>query len=284
MAIVIDERPAGRRKGQKNAERQYVIKSDDGGTVTEDQAFAALLAGVPATVGTFELVTSDCDVEEIAANIYYGTAVWTAPGTDPDKQEVGNFSISFDISGTNQKRMYSLRTVNKYNGTALGITLRDFHGAIGVNEDGTVEGCDVLVPTTTFSLDYTVAPADITDAYVAMLSRTVGKVNSATYKGFAAGELLLTRVSGRKRDEEAWDLSFGFAVSENRTDLKIGVTASKPNGVVQGDIVKDGWDYLWVYYKTIDNPTTKVVEKRLENVFVERVYERADFAATLNLP
>ncbi len=273
MAITVEEKPFGRRTSAKSAERQYVIRDSGGADITESQALAALIAGVPSTVSGLSLATSDCEVDEIAKNIFVGTASYSSPSGSGENQEVGDFTITFDISGQQQRMMKSLSTVNSYEHPLE--PERNFSQAIGVNSDGTIEGCDILIPTFTFTLHYTVDPADITESYVATLARTVGKVNSDAYKGFAAGELLLTRVSGQRRDLEAWDLTFGFSVSENKTGLEVFPITG---------IAKDGWDYLWVYYTTVENQGTHVLEKRAANVYVERVYERVAFASTLNLP
>lgn len=275
MAIVAKERPQGRQENLKQGKREFIIKESTGADFTSNEALAAMILEAPTTIGSLNIVLSDCDVEEIGKNIYYGTVPYTGPG-DTSKQHVGDFNIQFDISGQNQKINYSYSTISSYVRSGLGGLIRNFKGAINVNSDGTVEGTDIIIPTAMLSVNYTVDPADMTEDYFRLLTTMVGKVNSDSFKGFSAGELLLSRVSGSQRDGDNWDLGLSWGVSENATGLTIGGTA------ITG-IDKDGWDYLWVYFTTEDDVTNHVTNKVPQNAFVERVYKRAAYSS-LGLP
>lgn len=266
MPTTVTESRTGRRKSVGSMERQYVIA----GATSEAEALVALLAYVPATLEGLTLDRSNCDVEEIAFNgteaFFIGHAKWIS-----EDQTAGSFSISFDISGQTRHVTQSLYQVDKL--WLAGEPQRDFKGAINVSEDGTIGGVDIIIPTFTFVLDYTVDPANINDTYIGTLRDLVGTINASPFKGFLAGELLFTKVSGRKRDEEAWDLSYGFSVEKNVSLRNVG-------GITVP--YKRGWDYLWVYYKTMEDPPT-VIAKRPAAVFIEQLYTDTNYGL-LGLP
>ena len=57
--------------------------------------------------------------------------------------------------------------------------------------------------------------------------------------------------------------------------------ANDQKGIIVNDITdiqKKGWEYLWVRYADEEDAGAKVVIKRPIGVYVERVYEYADFA------
>jgi hypothetical protein len=274
MSATVSERYLGRKTSGKSAERSFIIS----GVSTEAAALAALLtdAAVPAGVNGFVRLAADCSVEELADGQYLGTAVYGNP--DFTQRDPGNFTISFDISGQTQRITQSLATVNAY--TRPGSWRRDFKGAINVSSDGSVEGCDIVVPVVNYTVNYSFPQTQFDDGtYIRKLIAAVGSVNSDAFQGLAPGEGLLARVSGQRRADRAWDLSFGFGVSLN-------ASAANGNTLTVGEISgieKDGWDYLWVYYaeeqqSAAGGSGVKYITKVPAHAFVERVYRRTAFA------
>jgi hypothetical protein len=68
---------------------------------------------------------------------------------------------------------------------------------------------------------------------------------------------------------DAWSITFNFAGSPN--------TASQTIGDITG-ISKYGWDYLWVRYADFVDSFAYSLVKRPIGVYVERVYQPADFS------
>lgn len=282
MPAVVEERNNQRRSSAKAYERRYFIK----GVTDEASAIAATTAAVGGEIptiittpfGAFPIAIADATFDELDTNRWEAVVPWK-PADGGGGSSPGSFSISFDISGQNQRITQSVATRGRYK--AASAPDRDFKGAINVQSDGRVEGVDIVIPFTTLTLDYVADPDAITEAYFTLLCRTVGKQNSTPYKGFAAGELLLTRVSGRKRNAECWDLSFGLAVSENQDEN------SDPGIIIPGingdqKLTKDGWDYLWVYYDRGNDEGGRTPAKPLYAI-IEQVYREADYAV-LDLP
>lgn len=141
-------------------------------------------------------------------------------------------------------------------------------GAIGLTADG-VEGCDIIVPESRWSETHFLAESFVDAGYRGTLRNLVGKVNNATFRGHAAGEVLFTGVTGSKRrSDKVWQLSYQFAYSPNATGLTVGDIAS---------ITKGGWEYLWVYYEPV--VSAHQIIQRPAVVFVERVYDSGNFGS-----
>ena len=97
-----------------------------------------------------------------------------------------------------------------------------------------------------------------------------GKVNSSSFKGFDAGEVLFLGASGTRRgtgSKDLWEITFKFAVSPNTKNLKVG-------DISVGS--KKGWEYMWVKYQSdIDNSRENIIAKPV-GVYIEQVYEYAN--------
>lgn len=195
-------------------------------TDNELAVMAALEAAAPATYdiwGTGLLALPRGDVrltERLSDTHWVGRAEY---GLVPEQS-----SYSFETGGGTQHITNSLATVNRYPpGTAP-----DFQGAIGVTENG-VEGVDITVPVYQFAETHFIADALVTAAYKATLCYLTGKVNSAPFKGFQAGEVLFLGASGQRRGNGDWEICFRFAASPNVTGLAVGPITG---------IAKGGWE------------------------------------------
>ena len=58
-------------------------------------------------------------------------------------------------------------------------------------------------------------------------------------------------------------------MSKNETNLTVGGF---------NNISKEGWQYLWVLFRTIEDGTANALVKRPQAVYVEDVYEKTDFS------
>jgi hypothetical protein len=200
-----------------------------------------------------------CRWEATASYVAFGRATF---------RETGESVYNFEIGGGSQKVYQSLSTIAKYP-TA---TAPDFKGAINVGADS-VEGVDIISPEFGFSETHYVSATSVDAAYKAALAAAAGKVNNATFRGFAAGEVLFLGATGTKRGNEDYEITYRFAVSFNQTSITVGGIAVAAKG---------GWEYLWVRYKN-DVDTGKSAHVRVPAaVYVEQVYAAANFG-TLNL-
>jgi len=152
------------------------------------------------------------------------------------------------------------------------------------------------VPVYSFSETHYLADSFVTPAYRGTLFALTGKVNSAAFKGCAAGECLFLGAAGSKRGADDWEIAYRFAASPNRTNIVIGeITVAS----------KKGWEYLWARLQTAmhcrletwsatPTPRTeapiaidrdwrplaaaKAIVKRPVAAYVEKVYEEGNFA------
>lgn len=283
MPAAVAELVGRRRNDGQQATREFKIT----GVTDDDAARTAMLADAacPTTVSiggvTFERSLKGCGVDEdytfsadggltVANGIWVGRATWAAPGGNEFEQPAGSFQLSFDITGQSTRVTHARAHINRYSRASTDDVTPDYKGAINVQEDDSVEGTDILVPYFSYTLTKTFSNATIAGGWVLNTARIVGSVNLATFHGFAAGELLLYRVSGQQRADGNWDVTFGFAVSFNETSLSVGDEIT--------GIVKDGWDYLWVYYGKRDDTVTNQTHKRPVGAYVERLYRRTAYA------
>lgn len=226
------------------------------GTTSESDAQALLVANAPSTYGGLVL-------EDISAD-YEGGGKWK--GYARYVRLSGSDEYTFDTGGGTQRITQSLSTINSY--APAGMTAPNFQGAIGVSEDR-VEGVDISVPAYQFTETHTLADAAVTTSYKTTLAGLTGKVNNATFRGFAAGECLFLGAAGSKRGDELWSITFRFACQPNATGLTVGSITG---------IDKLGWDYLWVRYADYSDLSAYCLVKRPIAVYVERVYAQADFS------
>lgn len=189
-----------------------------------------------------------------------GNQLWEAAVHYGLRKITGQSSYSFDTGGGTSHITQSKATVASYPAGSA-----NFQGAIGVSGDA-VDGCDITVPVYNFQETHYLNAAYVDSAYKATLFSLTGKVNAATFKGFAAGEVLFLGASGAQRGLDDWEITFKFAASPNATGLAVG-------GIT--GISKGGWNHLWVLYADDVNANTLI--KRPVAAYVERVYDAGNF-------
>jgi len=246
------------------------------GTTSEIDATNAALALAPLAY----IVNSETLVRQEATPTSTGMDSWEVTiryGTEDEQTswqtpQPGTWHFGFDTSGGTHKITQSLQTLWRGE-RSLQNPAPDLLGA--VNYDGKkVQGVEIVVPKLEFSITAYYAPTAVTTTFLANIARNTGKVNTAVWLGFAAGELLFLGGSGQGdiptvagQRVKPIPVTFKFAASENRTNIHVG------------DIFvpeKQGWDYLWVRYEKIES--AGVVYPIPVHAYVERTYERMNYA------
>lgn len=239
------------------------------GTDSKELAYSLIHAASPAIWSG--LVKQNIDVDEVGNGEWKGLVQYGVM----EMGEEGDTTWSFEVGTESFHITHGLDHVNSY--VEAG-TAPDHKGAIGVRKDGsgvTIEGCDILIPTFHWDETYYAAYETVAShSFITLLENTVGKINSATWRIWAKGELLLLGVSGSKRGEEPVALTYSFASSRTKTDLTIGDITG---------VTKEGNDYLWIEYEKKEDNTANALTARPIAVHVERVYDYANFA-DLGLP
>lgn len=236
-------------------ERVYKIFGTQDDTVAHDALVAAAPANV--TVQGYLLAKATFEVKEEDYGVWNGTVSYEKY----TKSNAGESTFSFDITTENQHITNSWSNVGRY-GSAP-----DLGGLIGWDGEQAT-GTDIMVPSYGFSEQHTITNAALTPAYKAAIFAVTGKVNSGTFKGFQAGEVLFLGASGTIRSSETlWDVTFRFVASQNMSNLSVG-------GI--GGITKRGWDHLWILYQHAAGADG--LYKTPRGVYVEQVYQFANFA------
>lgn len=225
------------------------------GTPDEPTATGLVLTAAPATYDSLFLQGLNAQTDDSLKWLFdvdYGRR-------DPDESEYG-----FEIGTQSQKIMYAKaqRTYNVGSSTAPDVGL-----AIGVTPDG-IDGVDALIPTYQFTERHLLTDAQVTATYKAALFATTGKVNDATFKGFAAGEVLFLGSTGAKRGRAKWEVTYRFAASKNFNGAHAGATSVR----------KDGWEYLWVLSADKVDNTAKAMTKQARGVYAAQIYDPTDFS------
>ena len=242
----------------------FVFNVDD-----ESKALSAVRSNHKAVTGmTLESVET---VERINDTTWKVKAIYEVDedgggddGATDDDEDTTVFA--FDTGGGTKHINQSLKTDGRYPNTAP-----DFAGAIGVDNEGNVNGVDVTMPVLNFTETHTLNGGRVTTSYKKTLAALTGTVNSGSFRGFSRGEVLFLGASGTKRSKKAsapWEITYRFAVSPNQAGLQVG------------DIKvthKYGWDYLLVrYVDKVAEGGMNVVKKPV-GVYVEMVYPEGDF-------
>lgn len=235
-------------------------------------ALVEAMAQVPLTFfnGTYLLyrvnvkLSERLSEEDWKVSIQYGTAQQQQQNQEQFATESA-FNQQFEIGGGTARITHSKQTIQKYTSAGAG-TGADFGKAINVTETG-VEGVDIIVPNFSFSETRNFLAEEMASLR-ALLFTMVGKTNSTTFMGFAAGEVLYAGASGGLKGGNTFgEVTHKFSASPNATGLSVGAITG---------IAKKGHEYLWVRSKeTIDAGTGTVVLTPYQ-ANVERVYASAD--------
>jgi hypothetical protein len=152
----------------------------------------------------------------------------------------------------------------------------DFDLLINVDENGAVRGTEVSSSEFTFEIPKRMSPEQLTDAAVASWLALKEHINDKPYKGFLKGEVLFLGAEGAQTGAES-EVVFRFKARPNSThDWPSGVTIAGMAGVAF-----EGWDYVWVYYRTETITRTdgsKVESSVPKQVNVERIYDYGDLS------
>lgn len=139
------------------------------------------------------------------------------------------------------------------------------NGAINV-ADGKIEGVDVVEGRWSETITKYIANGDIATAKAAAFAAT-GTVNDDEWRGFNAGEVLLVEVTGQKRSEGDWEVTYRFEC--------------KPNVVARDycdgtfTISHEGWHVIWfLMIRTVD---ANQLATEARHYYVMRVYEYSDY-------
>ena len=153
-----------------------------------------------------------------------------------------------------------------------GDTAPDFGGLIWVNADGTVQGCDIKSPTSSFSI--TKKYGSISLGFFRHLLDCVATTNNAPFLGTDTGECLFVGASGHFKDGDPtpWTVTGRWEYSRNYENVVVGELTLP---------TVPGHSYIWFRYVrgeetvTIDGQPVKVIVEYPRWGYVELPYAEA---------
>lgn len=280
-------------RGTLSKDVSYIVL----GASTEDEIHVAANSYISTQALTWtypnqpsvKLLAQSYDVEYLGDDAWRVTIRYERQGADNDQQQTpARAARSFDTGGGTEHRTMAVGGI----GTPSGVRKFNLAGevtaftnpAISTNDlvigfDGEqVHGVDVVAPALAWTETYDVPSSYVTAAYIKRVASLTGTINTATFRTFAAGEVLLVSVTGSQdwnsvSGDGPWTLTYKF---EARPNAGSGQTLPALQiGAITG-IEKRGHDYLWVRYsQTI--AANKLVPSA-EEVYVSRVYRDGDFS------
>ena len=272
------------RKASSSMSRSYKVfgtTSDVDVHADANQKISSQLRGWQYPGTNVQLLAESYSISYLGDDAWQVTISYEKNGADDqDQQNPLRRSRSFDTSGGTQHITQADGGKVLQNGsttTRTGTERRfppdapSMDSAIGVDDNG-VNGVDIVVPALTWTETYDVPSTYVTSAYIKQVASLTGTTNDATFRGFAAGEVLFVGCSGSQEwDEEKgngpWTLSFKFVANQNVTGQKIGTIEN---------IEKKGHEYLWVRYES--SVSSNELVKKPKAVYVNTVYKEGAFS------
>lgn len=177
--------------------------------------------------------------------------------------------VALSIGGRQQHVTQSLLHLRSAQKTGETRTVPDHKGAIGISDQG-IEGCDIIVPELRWSETWTWNAAYITWEYIAILYRTVGRVNGRPMPGLARPDY-----NGRFRNFDPGEVMFlGCDIDEKGDGQAQAVYHFHAEPNVEGfkinadfePVDKGGHEYLWVEYEREKDANNRVLVPRAVHV------------------
>ncbi len=272
----------GRREASTVTKKWKVFGlTDDGQLHNECNSYFS--AGSLYQIGDYTMLLEDYGVSHVGGGVWEVTANFKRNGENADTPAPAKRSRSFDTTGGKQKITQQIYGSERAYPSS---SAPNMNGAINYNgNSGT--GVDIITPSLQWQEQYEVPTMAVNATYIRGVATMTGTVNSATFRSFAAGEVLFTGCSGSQQwDSDAgygsWQLTYKFVASPNAgpgetlSPLMLGL----PGETITGGISKKGHEFLWVYYNDTEDSTatsTNVVP-RPSYAYVNQVYRTSDFA------
>lgn len=226
---------------------------------TESLAIAAVHTQAPSSIGDLERYDGETRVDEFKEDHYTATVTWriTEPST--------GLNYSFTLGGNSFFREFAIAQTGYWAGGSWSAD------GVGINFDGErVNGVTLPPrPGLEFTLERRKLIADVDNAYIDAVSDLLLTTNDATFEGFAAGEVLFLGLTGQRQGDGDWRLYYKFGRNPNETGLSVGSITG---------IAKEGWEYLWVYYKQSEDATRKYLAVEPYAAFVAQVFNDGSFS------
>ena len=258
-----------------SGERRYVVTGVVLPTDDEADVMDAVATAAPTTFGSLE--RKSIAIEQLTNDVWTATVSYASADASPPVGYSG-YLTTFSTNGGTETVQLALATTST--SLVTGLTAPDVGNAINVDGDGNPQGVEIVVPRFEFGETHYVASATFpgsSNAGLVALHDATGKVNSATFRGFAAGSVLFLGASGAKRPAEGdWEITYQFAASPGAT---IGYPRYDAAGNADGtaNVSKTGHQYLWFTFEKREHSASATTVSRARAAHVATVYASTAF-------
>lgn len=251
-------------------ETQYVAAGEQDQAIV--RAYAASATPAIVAVGGDILFRDDIAVQSQGHDVHYVTVRYVTQDQQQGPAQVGSLKFSFQTTGGTFHITHSKETVSSYK--VGGGSAADYQQAINAKfSEGNgwdIEGADIIIPALKLSYTVTHPRGFLNENQARALAGITGCVNSATWRGFAAGEVIFLGADGSDGTNSDAEITYHVACESNLEGLVYGSITG---------VAKQGHDLLWVESKKTASGGKPVVN--VLAVRVERVYRRVNLAAVL---
>jgi len=254
MAIIWNERPLSR--DLTDTPDRAVLRYWLSGTQDDQYVLAYAKANLPAIYHGLWRETIRIDPQGF--NLWYIDAEYGP--IDP-----WEFKWNFDTTGGTAKVTHAFQHIADYPAA------HNNNGAIGVNQNGEVEGCEIVVAQFKWTEVWQLPLAAASFAYSDTLELLTGKVNNAVFRGKPAGSVLFmgAQGSGSNKDPDRVEVTFHFVRDVGQTNLTYGSISG---------VDKPPHHYLWIEYQQQELGAVNRNVIDAIAVHVEKMYGSANFA------
>lgn len=258
MPVTIRELGVSRAISEnKDSSAEATLRYHAEGSFEVSDIETALIAEAPSTFRALAMDSYDISVSNDLGNAWLAEVKYSKEAMAP-----GAYQISFSTIGGSVTITQALATQQFPGGTITE------YGGINVDNDGTPQGVDIVIPVLNLTVRAKISAAYSTNAYLNTLTQLTGTINQAPFLGWAANEVLFLGVEGDFVPLKDTIMSFQFAVSQNVTGLTLGSISG---------IAKKGHDYLWVKYEKLPENSARGLVPKAKAVFVQRIYQESNF-------
>ena len=269
MTIQFEEYPDSRSASVDEKTQERTLHFWLSGIQDDAAARAYVDAHVPPMFDGFFARGADMDTTGAGhwdVDIRYGTAEPGQSSFDGGGSS-GEVSFTFDTSGGTAHIKQARDHVEDYVNSG---TAPNHGGAINVTDSG-VDGTDVVIAQFSWTENWTLPISYASFAAALLFKNLTGKINALPFRGFGPGQVRFDGAIGGASSKEPTQaaLSYKFVQSDDSSD-------AMPS--FKSDIVKLGWEYIWLEYEKQEDDTAKRIIQPPIAAHVEGVYETGDFS------
>jgi len=234
----------------------------------EDAALTAVLQVAPQTLGEAKL--SSLEISERAGEKTFKVSAQYDYKASENSSTKTEATESFECGGGTKHMSHAIEQTCVYSDD--GEEEDDADGGIGWNgkfgTEAEYTGVDVPIADMRQSYTKTVSSSKMSTSYKKKVADLVGKVNSSSWKGWAAGEVMFLGMSASGPSKKKVTVTYNFRIIPNESDCKI---AGKSIGS------KKGFEYIWA--RNVSEVDDDEAKQKVAKIYKSKVCESGSFSA-----